>query len=111
LDFLKGKLGKLGNQVSTNGGAVQSEERRSSDNVTQNERPISTKLEGKKSDVSYYNQNNSSMSSLHRKKKGFGNKIVEISKPTEFEHGIHVEYNTESGKFLVSINYYIVILS
>ncbi|PKC06968.1 hypothetical protein RhiirA5_418855 [Rhizophagus irregularis] len=99
----QGKLGKLGNQVSTNGGAVQSEERRSSDsyhNVTNNERPISTKFEGKKSDASYYNQNNSSMSSLHRKKKGFGNKIIEISKPTEFEHGIHVEYNTESGKFL-----------
>lgn len=94
--------------MSTNGGAVQSEERRSSDSyhVTNNERPISTKLEGKKSDASYYNQNNSSMSSLHRKKKGFGNKIIEISKPTEFEHGIHVEYNTESGKFLVSINYY-----
>jgi hypothetical protein len=109
LDFLKGKLGKLGNQVSTNGGAVQSEERGSSDgyhNVT-NERPSSTKFEGKKSDALCYNQNNSSTSSLHKKKKGFGNKIVEISKPTEFEHGIHVEYNTESGKFLVNINYYI----
>jgi len=105
LDFLKGKLVKLGNQVSTNGGVVQSEERRSSDsNVTSVERPNSTKFEGKKSDASYYNQNNSSTSSLHKKKKGFGNKIVEISKPTEFEHGIHVEYNTESGKFLVSIN-------
>ncbi|CAI2169365.1 20546_t:CDS:10 [Funneliformis geosporum] len=95
-----GKFVKLGNQVSTNGGVVQSEERNSGDsyyNVASNERP---KLEGKKSDASYYNQNNSSTSSLHRKKKGFGNKIIEISKPTEFEHGIHVEYNTESGKFL-----------
>ncbi|RHZ78752.1 hypothetical protein Glove_156g86 [Diversispora epigaea] len=30
----------------------------------------------------------------------FGEKIIEIGKPTEFEHGIHVEFNNESGKFL-----------
>ncbi len=74
-----------------------SEERRSSD--SSNER-----------DASCYNQNNGSTSSLHKKKKGFGSKIIEIGKPTEFEHGIHVEYNTESGKFLVSCLNFLKIL-
>lgn len=31
----------------------------------------------------------------------FGEKILDISKPTKFEHGIHVEYNRDSGKYMV----------
>lgn len=34
---------------------------------------------------------------------GFGEKILDIGKPTKFEHGIHVEYNRENGKYMVRI--------
>lgn len=30
----------------------------------------------------------------------FGEKILDISKPTKFEHGIHVEYDRDSGKYM-----------
>jgi hypothetical protein len=30
------------------------------------------------------------------------NRILEIGKPIEFEHGIHVEFNRERGKFMAS---------
>lgn len=26
---------------------------------------------------------------------------MDIGKPTQFEHGIHVEYNKENGRFMV----------
>jgi hypothetical protein len=32
-------------------------------------------------------------------------RILEIGKPIEFEHGIHVEYNREKGKFMASISF------
>ncbi|CAG8523924.1 10445_t:CDS:10 [Diversispora eburnea] len=107
LDYFKGKF-KLGSQVSTNGGAFQSTERRASD--SQAYKPPSgyersgSRSGGKRADAlsysSYYNLNNNSTSSFTKKKKIFGEKIIEIGKPTEFEHGIHVEFNNESGKFL-----------
>ena len=31
-----------------------------------------------------------------------GERILDIGKPTKFEHGIHVEYDDDSGKFMVS---------
>jgi hypothetical protein len=31
----------------------------------------------------------------------FGEKILDISKPTKFEHGIHVEFDRDSGKYMV----------
>lgn len=31
----------------------------------------------------------------------FAEKILDISKPTKFEHGIHVEYDRDSGKYMV----------
>lgn len=34
-------------------------------------------------------------------KNQFGERILDISKPTKFEHGIHVEYDDGSGKFMV----------
>ncbi|KAI9273738.1 kinase-like domain-containing protein [Sporodiniella umbellata] len=33
-------------------------------------------------------------------KKQYGEKILDISKPTRFEHGIHVEYDDGSGRFM-----------
>jgi hypothetical protein len=33
----------------------------------------------------------------------FREKILDIGKPTRFEHGIHVEYNRENGKYMVRI--------
>lgn len=33
-------------------------------------------------------------------KSQYGDKILDISKPTKFEHGIHVEYDDDSGKFM-----------
>ncbi|KAG1169240.1 hypothetical protein G6F70_008627 [Rhizopus microsporus] len=33
-------------------------------------------------------------------KNQFGERILDISKPTKFEHGIHVEYDDGSGKFM-----------
>jgi hypothetical protein len=32
-----------------------------------------------------------------------GERILDIGKPTKFEHGIHVEYDDDSGKFMVCI--------
>ena len=29
-------------------------------------------------------------------------KILDIGKPTQFEHGIHVEYNKDNGRFMVN---------
>jgi p21-activated kinase 1 len=31
-----------------------------------------------------------------------GERILDIGKPTKFEHGIHVEFDDNSGKFMVS---------
>ncbi|GAB5590091.1 hypothetical protein Unana1_04991 [Umbelopsis nana] len=33
-------------------------------------------------------------------RKRYGDRILDIGKPTEFEHGIHVEYNKQNGKFM-----------
>ncbi|KAM3589871.1 hypothetical protein VKS41_000725 [Umbelopsis sp. WA50703] len=33
-------------------------------------------------------------------RKRYGDRILDIGKPTEFEHGIHVEYNKKNGKFM-----------
>ncbi|CAG8610394.1 5342_t:CDS:10 [Cetraspora pellucida] len=89
-------------EISTSGGALHSGERRNSDS----QKCISPVRErsGSRHDVQpsftgLYNHSNSSTSSLGRKKNK-ADRIVEISKPTDFEHGIHVEYNTESGKYL-----------
>lgn len=38
-------------------------------------------------------------------------RILEIGKPIEFEHGIHVEYNREKGKFMASIASFFLALS
>ncbi|CAG8534229.1 556_t:CDS:10 [Acaulospora morrowiae] len=99
----KKNIFKLGSQVSTNGGALHSAGRRASDSHAYkppfgHERS-GLRLGGKKADAGYYHFNNNSTSSFTKKKKYFG-EIIEIGKPTEFEHGIHVEYNNESGKFL-----------
>jgi hypothetical protein len=29
-------------------------------------------------------------------------RILDIGKPTQFEHGIHVEYNKDNGKYMVT---------
>ncbi|CAG8480386.1 27253_t:CDS:2 [Racocetra persica] len=84
------------------GGALHSGERRNSDSQ-KCKSPIRERS-GSRNDVQpsltgLYSHNNSSTSSLGRKKNK-ADRIVEISKPTDFEHGIHVEYNTESGKYL-----------
>jgi hypothetical protein len=34
-----------------------------------------------------------------------GERILDIGKPTKFEHGIHVEYDDDSGKFMVCSYY------
>jgi hypothetical protein len=36
-------------------------------------------------------------------RKRYGDRILDIGKPTEFEHGIHVEYNKKNGKFMVCV--------
>jgi len=109
--FLKGKFVKLGSQVSTNDG-VQPEvnDYRDSSRLS-GDSPASdrstSKLAGKKADSSstwnngYYKHNNISASSLGKKKKGTA---LQIGSPTEFEHGLHVEYHHESGMFLVRID-------
>lgn len=38
-------------------------------------------------------------------RKRYGDRILDIGKPTEFEHGIHVEYNKQNGKFMVSFSF------
>lgn len=62
------------------------------------------------SSLKMYRQNNRSETSLSSKMSSrstsratsnFGEKILDISKPTKFEHGIHVEYNRDSGKYMV----------
>lgn len=45
----------------------------------------------------------SKMSRSSKQQQNFGEKILDISKPTKFEHGIHVEYNRDSGKYMVHI--------
>ncbi|KAL7333059.1 hypothetical protein PS15p_202015 [Mucor circinelloides] len=61
------------------------------------------------SSLKMYRQNNRSETSLSSKMSSrstsratsnFGEKILDISKPTKFEHGIHVEYNRDSGKYM-----------
>ncbi|KAI7900090.1 kinase-like domain-containing protein [Cokeromyces recurvatus] len=61
------------------------------------------------SSIKLYKQNNKSETSLsskmstkssNRHPSTFGEKILDISKPTKFEHGIHVEYNRDSGKYM-----------
>lgn len=59
------------------------------------------------SSLKLYRQANRSDTSLSSKvsrsskQQNFGEKILDISKPTKFEHGIHVEYNRDSGKYMV----------
>ncbi|KAF7722216.1 p21 protein (Cdc42 Rac)-activated kinase [Apophysomyces ossiformis] len=52
----------------------------------------------------HYFQSSPSSNSLNPKaakwKKEFGTKIMDIGKPTQFEHGVHVEYNKENGKYM-----------
>lgn len=61
------------------------------------------------SSLKMYRQTNRSETSLSSKTsrsskpQNFGEKILDISKPTKFEHGIHVEYNRDSGKYMVNI--------
>jgi hypothetical protein len=43
------------------------------------------------------------MSARSTSRTNFGEKILDISKPTKFEHGIHVEYNRDSGKYMVHL--------
>ncbi|CAG8664363.1 11211_t:CDS:2, partial [Dentiscutata heterogama] len=88
--------------VSTSGGALQSSERRDSD--SQKCKSPVRERSGSRNDVQpsfagLYTHSNSSTSSLSKKKIKV-DRIVEIGKPTGFEHGIHVEYNNESGKYL-----------
>lgn len=52
------------------------------------------------------NPSNTSMASRMSKsnqprRKKHGEKVMDIGKPTQFEHGIHVEYNKENGRFMV----------
>lgn len=55
------------------------------------------------------NTSNVSMASKASKasswRKRYGDRILDIGKPTEFEHGIHVEYNKQNGKFMVSFSF------
>ncbi|KAI8369233.1 kinase-like domain-containing protein [Radiomyces spectabilis] len=50
------------------------------------------------------NQSNTSMASKISKassrRQGYPEKVLDIGKPTQFEHGIHVEYNKDNGKFM-----------
>lgn len=46
------------------------------------------------------NQSSSSLSQWSPGRKTFPKKIVNIGKPTDIEHGIHVEYNPERRKFM-----------
>ncbi|KAI9244800.1 kinase-like domain-containing protein [Sporodiniella umbellata] len=55
------------------------------------------------SSLKLYRQTNRSENSLSSKvsvQSGFGEKILDISKPTQVEHGIHVEYNKDNGKYM-----------
>jgi hypothetical protein len=45
------------------------------------------------------NRSETSLSSKFSNLSRFGDKILDISKPTQVEHGIHVEYN--NGKYMV----------
>lgn len=62
------------------------------------------------SSVRFYNHpslSNASMSSkvskssTRRKQTSPTDKVLDIGKPTQFEHGIHVEYNKNNGRFMV----------
>ncbi|KAI7821943.1 hypothetical protein BC939DRAFT_454994 [Gamsiella multidivaricata] len=46
------------------------------------------------------NQSTSSLSQWSPGRKSYAKKIVSIGKPTDVEHGIHVEYNAERRKFM-----------
>ncbi|KAF9173505.1 p21 protein (Cdc42 Rac)-activated kinase, partial [Mortierella sp. AD010] len=46
------------------------------------------------------NQSTSSISQWSPGRKNYAKKIVSIGKPTDVEHGIHVEYNAERRKFM-----------
>ncbi|KAI8077284.1 kinase-like domain-containing protein [Gilbertella persicaria] len=56
------------------------------------------------SSLKMYKQSNRSENSLSSKisvkSSSFGEKILDIGKPTKFEHGIHVEYDRDSGKYM-----------
>nr|CAG8536373.1 13968_t:CDS:10 [Entrophospora candida] len=90
---------------SINSGASHSDESKSSDTQAYkqfshdrptskliNSRPTATQAQSTSPHFNHTNHNG--------KKKKRSDKIFEISKPTKFEHGIHVEYNNESGKFV-----------
>ena len=53
-----------------------------------------------------YHQHNLSSATMPTKasawknQHGGGERILDIGKPTKFEHGIHVEYDDDSGKFM-----------
>lgn len=51
------------------------------------------------------NPSNASMSSKISKSSGWrkqqAEKVLDIGKPTQFEHGIHVEYNKDNGRYMV----------
>ncbi|KAG0181637.1 p21 protein (Cdc42 Rac)-activated kinase [Apophysomyces sp. BC1034] len=51
-----------------------------------------------------YFQSNPSSTTINSKaanwRKDYGGKIMDIGKPTQFEHGVHVEYNKENGKYM-----------
>ncbi|KAG0170498.1 p21 protein (Cdc42 Rac)-activated kinase [Apophysomyces sp. BC1034] len=50
------------------------------------------------------NPSNTSMASKVSKassrRQQYGEKVLDIGKPTQFEHGIHVEYNRDNGKYM-----------
>ncbi|RUO95918.1 hypothetical protein BC936DRAFT_142964, partial [Jimgerdemannia flammicorona] len=54
----------------------------------------------------YYHSNGSTSSMASKTSRGSnwkpqqGERALDIGKPTEFEHGIHVEYNRDNGKFM-----------
>ncbi|KAI9470417.1 kinase-like domain-containing protein [Zychaea mexicana] len=57
----------------------------------------------------FYNHNNPSSASMSskvskssawRKQQQQTEKILDIGKPTQFEHGIHVEYNRDNGRYM-----------
>lgn len=95
----------MGNTIST----PSSPHGVSSQPSQQQQKPSSTKSLRKmtsSTSLKLYRHTNRSETSLSSKvlaspSHQFGEKILDISKPTKFEHGIHVEYNRDSGKYMV----------
>src|SRR5207237_5773797 len=110
---LKGKIVKLGSQVSTNSsGGFRSDERRSSD--TQAYKPPNSKLVKSKASTTqvhstspYFHHSNHSASSIGRKKKR-KKKIYDISQKTKLEYKIHIQYKNKREKFIVNICIYYI---